>query len=270
MSATGAAVSPFGVDQLDEQLLPRAPLIRVIAQARFPTIASVGHLDFIGAFQEALRPSYPILRGEQQIGVVISAGGVAQAPDSGSVWRFSDADGRWRVGLSPSFLSVDTSEYKNRGEFLGRFESALIALRDHIRPTSSDRIGVRFLNRIIGEDLTDLPSLVRPEALGLAALAFGDQRVTLRQSLTIAQFSLPAGQFQVRMGMLPPNVSADPGIEPASEESWLLDMDMFEAQPRPFAVESLIGRADAFSKQAYRFFRWVVTDELLRRSGVGG
>lgn len=270
MSATAAPVSPFSADQLDELLLPHAPLVRVIAQARFPTIASVGHLDFIGAFQEVLRPTYPILRGEQQVGVVISAGGVSQGPESGSVWRFSDPEGRWRIGLSPSFLSLDTSEYTNRGEFLARFESALVALRDHIRPTASDRLGVRYVNRIMGEDLSDLPRLVRPEALGLAALAFGDHPATLRQSLTIAQFGLPAGQLQVRMGMLPPNVTADPGIEPATEESWLLDMDMFEAQPRAFVVETLLERADAFSKQAYRFFRWVVTDEMLRRSGVGG
>lgn len=53
------AFNPFGAPGPDEVPLERAPLVRVIAQLRFPPIVSLGRADFIGPFQEAIRSRYP-------------------------------------------------------------------------------------------------------------------------------------------------------------------------------------------------------------------
>ncbi|MGD8207441.1 MAG: TIGR04255 family protein, partial [Thiohalocapsa sp.] len=50
--------------------LSDAPLVRVIAQVRFPLVASVEKGDFIAPFQEAIRAEYPVLRPEQNRSVV--------------------------------------------------------------------------------------------------------------------------------------------------------------------------------------------------------
>lgn len=40
--------------------LKSAPLIRVIAQVRFPPILSIEKQEFVASFQEAIRDKYPI------------------------------------------------------------------------------------------------------------------------------------------------------------------------------------------------------------------
>ena len=45
--------------------LENAPLVRVIAQVRYPLIASLENSSFIGPFQEAIRDDYPTLRPEE-------------------------------------------------------------------------------------------------------------------------------------------------------------------------------------------------------------
>jgi hypothetical protein len=73
---------PFSSKGPDEVPLERAPLARVIAQVRFPTIVSLGRPEFIGPFQEAIRPRYPILRSEQAAGLTVGPLGSASATGS--------------------------------------------------------------------------------------------------------------------------------------------------------------------------------------------
>ncbi len=72
--------------------LTEPPLARVIAQVRFPLIVSVEQSDFIAPFQEAIRPSYPVLRPEQSRGVILGPRGVTDAR-ANTIWRFHEADG---------------------------------------------------------------------------------------------------------------------------------------------------------------------------------
>ena len=51
--------------------LENAPLVRVIAQVRYPLIASVENRSFIGPFQEAIRDDYPTLRPEESRSVML-------------------------------------------------------------------------------------------------------------------------------------------------------------------------------------------------------
>src|SRR5580658_5911796 len=50
--------------------LAHAPLVRVIAQVRFPLVVAVEQRDFIAPFQETIRARYPVLRQEQTQGFV--------------------------------------------------------------------------------------------------------------------------------------------------------------------------------------------------------
>ena len=56
-------------------------------------------------------------------------------------------------------------------------------------------------------------------------------------------------------------------IEPNAEPSWILDLDMSLSKNREFSIEAMISEAKRFSERIYTFFRWVVTDEFLRRFG---
>lgn len=56
-------------------------------------------------------------------------------------------------------------------------------------------------------------------------------------------------------------------VEPATEKTWLLDLDMFSTKPMPFAVDRVVDEAQRYAERIYTIFRWAVTDDFLIRYG---
>ena len=73
-----------------------------------------------------------------------------------------------------------------------------------------------------------------------------------------------------RSALLPPRTTYDPSVQPVDAASWWLDLDMSEqaVPPREFRVPELVGLGRDFATAVYRYFRWSVTPELLRRAGA--
>lgn len=89
--------SPLTGPPPTEVPLTDAPLVRVVAQVRFPLVASVEKRDFIGPFQEAIRAEYPVLRPEQSRSFVLGQQELINAR-ANTVWRFHDAVGALHRG----------------------------------------------------------------------------------------------------------------------------------------------------------------------------
>ena len=246
--------------------LPDAPLVRVIAQVRFPAILSIERHDFIAPIQEAIRSQYPILRAEQTPGLTVGPpGALPRAPQV--IWRFADIEGNWRVSLAPDFVAIETTAYRSRKDFFTRFEKLVQALAEQVSPRIVDRLGVRYIDRVTGEAVQNISQLVRHEILGIIATAAAEQaHYTLSESV----FTLPelSAQLLARWGLLPTGGTVDPAaIEPFAEPSWILDLDLFRSAPSVFDPEEIVTRARAYAERIYAFFRWVVTDDFLRRYG---
>lgn len=258
---------PWAAEPPVEVPLENAPLVRVIAQVRFPLIASVDKQDFIASFQEAVRREYPVLRPEQSRGVVLGPQGVVDTRTN-NVWRFQDSKGMWRVSVAPDFLALETTKYTSRGDFLKRLERVLVAFRDHIDPQVIDRLGVRYIDRVSGEEyLRELPDLVRPEVAGVMATPLAAHTI---QALSENMFTLPkgTGQLMARWGLIPARGTVDPAaVEPIEEPSWLLDIDAFLVDTRSFDIGDVMAQARKLTINVYGFFRWVVTEEFLKRYG---
>ena len=244
--------------------LKDAPLVRVIAQIRFPEILAIEQREFVAPFQEAIRTSFPVLRQEQTQGVLVSPVGLTQVRPQ-TAWRFADVEGLWRASLTPEFLALETTKYTSRGDFFTRFRDVVAALDEHVAPKLIDRLGVRYINRITGVAVDEITKLVRPEVRGIVGTP-----VAARAAHTIAEtmFELEEARLIARWGCLPPGVTLDPSaIEPAPEKSWILDLDMFSATPTPFTVDRAVEDAKRYATRIYTFFRWAVTDEFLQRYG---
>jgi uncharacterized protein (TIGR04255 family) len=239
--------------------LERAPLVRVIAQVRFPEILAVEHRELVAPFQQAIRSPYPVLRREQSLGPF------GASPNPQTAWRFSSADTEWRLSLSPGFLALETASYTSRGEFMGRLRAALVALEQHLGPQTIDRLGVRYIDRITGPALADITRLIRPELRGILGSAIASHaELALSESL----FECDAGRVLARWGLLPADATADlAALEAVPETSWILDLDLFRVEPRPFSVDGIITEATRFSERIYAIFRWAVTEEFLRKYG---
>jgi uncharacterized protein (TIGR04255 family) len=259
--------SPFGDEPLTEIPLPDAPLVRVVAQVRFPQIASIEKREFVADFQEAIRDDYPILREERGIALVIGPNGVSQ--ESGErIWRFHSADGYWRVSLAPTYVALETDKYTSRDDFFGRFEVVMEATTDTIAPAFWERLGVRYVDRLDNQaDLQRLPDLVRGEVLGLASGYTGDG--PLHTFVGQGQFALDDDvQLLARTAILAPGTSLDPSIPAPETRSWTLDLDIAVTGQFEFDTTRISERSREFAAHVYRFFRWSVSTDLLRIFGA--
>jgi uncharacterized protein (TIGR04255 family) len=256
---------PVTVAPVQEIGLRDAPLVRVIAQVRFPLVVAIEQRDFIAPFQEAIRADYPLLREEQTPqGFVIGPGGVSSVPPQ-RVWRFADVEERWRVTLAPDFLALETTAYTSRTDFFAKLQSLLHVLNERVEPKIVDRLGVRYIDRISGTAMARIADLVRPEVRGIAGTTASDH---VQHALTEAVFLINRSRILARWGRLPAGATVDSNaIEAIDEPSWILDLDMFSTESFTFDVDRIVAEAKGFAERIYAFFRWAVTDEFLRYYG---
>ena len=246
--------------------LTNPPLVRVIAQVRFPLIASIESQAFIAPFQEAIRGDYPVLRADPSPGVVLGTQGAAGVRST-AFWRFHSTNDVWLVSLTPYFMALETTKYTNRGDFLDRFKVLLGVLQHHIHPRVIDRLGVRYINRMFADNLENLTQWVHPALVGVLGTPLA-QHARLAMSESVFDLPEPSERVTMRWGLVPPHKTTDPGlINAVAQQSWLLDLDAFYAQQRPFAIDAIVHRAQGFTERIYRLFRWAITDAFLKQCG---
>jgi uncharacterized protein (TIGR04255 family) len=257
--------NPMALPPPPERPLARAPLVRVIAQLRFPEVLSIERREFVAPFQDSIRAAYPVLRQDHTHGLLLTPAGVGAAKPQ-VAWRFSDLEGVWRVSLTPGFVALETTRYASRGDFLARLRAVLQALGDHVQPAQLDRIGIRYVDRLTGAPLESISALVRPEVRGLAGTGAAGNML---HSLSETMFESHGARLLARWGCLPPEGTLDPAaIEPIAEPSWILDLDMFSTGAVPFAIDPVVEQARRYAERIYTVFRWAVTDEFLNRFGA--
>jgi uncharacterized protein (TIGR04255 family) len=258
---------PLGGPPPREINLPRAPLVLVVAQTRFPGILKIDNKEAVAPFQESIRRDYPLFTQEatQQIEVQIGPGGPMVRPVPGTIWRFRDAEQFWRLSLSNNALSLETERYPSRKEFLTRWTKALAAVQDVFDPQFAVRIGMRYIDRVVGKPYENIDGLVRPDILGIAQPPL---RQHMRSTLTEATLRVSEGEMLLRWGIMPANGTIDPTVlKPIAELSWILDIDVFSGEQRPFSKETLGTAFQALAERAYAVFRYTITKRFLETYG---
>lgn len=246
--------------------LNKAPLIRVIAQVGYPTILSINDEKFVAPFQDAIRNLYPKFSSEKGRRFTRSAL-VDFETNTMQIWRFLDKNGTWRVSLTPSFIALETTEYKSRSSFLERFQTILTAVHKHLKPANVERLGLRYIDRLEGIKAKEITRFVRPEMVGILNTDLGDS-VEFNISESIFKVPEKTAQIRAQWGFLSPNITMDPAaIEPIAQTSWILDLDMFDTDVTEFDVEMLREKTYQFAERLYTLFRWTVTEEFLRLFG---
>ena len=259
----------FADENLTEVPLPDAPLVKVLTQVRFPMIAKIGTSEGILGFQERLRARYPVTRQESPMVLMVGPAGPIQSQLSGTVWRMSEANGPWAVVLAQDFVALETSTYTTRDHLLERWREVLDALSAlDPGPTVVDRIGVRYVDQVEGDEFVEaMSTLVRSEILGPSNIERSDGEV-LVASVSQALFHLNSMQVKATWGVVPANTVIVPGIDAVPERSWILDVDAFvEERDQLFSTNRVVEETRLGAQRAYAFFRWAVTDEFLRRFG---
>ena len=253
--------------------LANAPLAKVLAQIRFSEVLAVETPELASKFQTVIGHTYGVLTREQGfnnqilLGVPLQMGMPIQQRVM-THWRFADApaDWQWRVTLTSQFLTLEVSRYTSRTEFFQRFEMLLEALQTLVKPAMTLRLGVRYINRIIATDWSEISSLVQPELAGMLVTNMS-AHVAHMQSETLFEVTEEACQLAVRCGVVPHDALVEGLDAPFGQRWFLLDFDVFDDKAKSFDAQATAIRANTFAKRSYGFFRWAVTDEFLKRYG---
>lgn len=260
---------PFGDEPVEEIILADAPLVSVVSQVRFPEIASIEKPEFIGSFQEAIRDVYPVARREHAVQALLTPKGVADGADASTVWRFADRADEWQVALAPGFVALSTNKYVDHDDFLSRLSTILEAAAETIKPILYERVGIRYVDLVpLDGGTTALRDLVRPEVTGLSAIELGAS-AAIEYSLSDTMIQVGESRLHGRWGLLPKGAAIESlGIGTTDENSWILDLDMFDDASGDFDVELILRKMRGYIDQIYRFFRWAVTGDFLERFGA--
>ena len=256
--------STFTLNTVPEVHLPRAPLVKVLTQVQFSRTPSLVSDETEVAMADVLA-RYPIRRQVLAAGVAFSLGVAANQPmpfpQSPSIVRlFSDPAGAWQVTLSETSVALESFRYESRDDFCDRAQEVFTAVAELSRPPVVDRIGLRYIDRLTGEDLGRLNAYIAPELCVLYG-ALGEE-LGLEHSVSDSVIRIGDNErMQVRSGLLPPNGSFDPALPPLGEPSWLLDLDVFTVQGGiEFQPTDMGDRLRRYADHAYAFFRFATTD----------
>lgn len=267
-----ATTHPFADKEPGNIPLPSAPLVRTIAQIKFPLLTqfSINGDAVASAVAGSLLERYPLFEVGQEASVIITADGPIEQRSTSRIWRLISADRAWQITLTGTFLSIDTTKYVHRRDFAQRLVDAWDALNQHVRVPYIERLGVRYINQIADkEHLLRLGELLRPEVLGID-LAQDPDEAQLATSITQAQYRFPDGAaFTARWGMLPGGANIENAGPPFEHPTWVLDMDSFaEFTHNTNSGQNLFEDIRALALRSYQFFRWAVTKDFI--SAFGG
>jgi uncharacterized protein (TIGR04255 family) len=254
----------------------RSPLSLVVCQVQFAPILGIDNPAFIAAFQEELRAEYPSLGRVGGLDIVVGPAGVEAKQGEAGGWLFASADGAWAIVLAQNALSIRTSRYTQYEELRDRFLWALDRCIAHFKPGARTRLGLRYVNRLVFDDVTTVTAwreLVRPELLGIVSSpeladdsvithSLGQTRFAEEESQLLARYGYVQGGIEIVLGDEKPDL--------AERIHFLLDFDHFDIRGFPtLDPHAIAGQLNYFHEQIHRLFHWCLSTEATRRLGVG-
>lgn len=254
----------FSVTPVDEVRLYRAPLAKVLMQVQYSRTPQLVTDRAEALIAEALG-RYPVRRRQITAGVpnVVVNGQQLQLPGGvtpGVALAFSDPKSVWQVTVTETAVALETTDYSTREDFCGRANEVFAAIASVALPPVVDRVGIRYIDRLTGEAVAEVPRYVLPELSALVGRM--DSSLVLHHSISESQIEIGGEErMLVRSGLLPPGGAFDPALPALAVESWLLDMDVFTTQAGfAFDPDELTERLRRYGETVYAFFRFATTE----------
>lgn len=260
---------PMTLPALDDRPLSRSPLAVAVFQVRFEQNLSVGAGDTgLRVHDQLGGPDGRYVRVEpvQLItgAVQVTPLGISQVPSSNMPsrgFKMTNEDGTLFMSLMPDFVSMDNTAYTGwKEDFRERIYEVLSAVAEQVNPRVEERVGLRYVNRIMEPEVSvpaDFRGLISDGLLGVTADDFWSAGVTGSQQQLEIDVS-DGIQCVLRHGTL----SRPNGI---GLDGYLLDIDVFRAKPRRFNVESIIETCDKLNEAATAIFQGSLTPSYLAR-----
>lgn len=208
-------------------------------------------LNMLPKIQLSVQPVGPIPENSPQPATGSAGGG----------WRLSAADGSWHVSAESSSLAVEASRYGTwEKDFLPRLQQVLEALEDAGAPVIESRVGLRYINVLVGSAVGKPPL---SEASGLAGLVAPWLLGPL--SYPRLQDSVEASQGRTAFAFEKAHVILHHGVisTESRELGYLIDIDSFRDGGRAFRADDVTTQTMELHAEALGLFQASLTSEAL-------
>lgn len=262
--------SPAAFEGLDESPLARSPIVTALWQLRCEE-----HQELVSA-QTALKLQQH-LGGPTEFNLMqlpkvmlsvraVNSGlpqGISTPPvdAGGGGWRLSAVDATWHLNIEASSISIESSTYGTWSkDFAPRIERVLEALGKVCPPVIETRLGLRYVNILVGSAVQgppfktpcDIHDLVSPWLLGPLAEPSLQGNVQMARGNIIFKFD----------GI---NAILNHGIVSTenNELGYLLDVDAAREGGRPYDAEEIQAQSSKLHEVTLGLFQAAVTPEAL-------
>lgn len=248
-----------GLPSANAMLLARAPLELAVVEIRFLAPPANLSSELGLAIRDRLRQAgYDLPRlepaNEGRVSIQLTPGvlPVSQVEQVASGWQLISSDERTQLTVMPGAVVIQTSKYERWSATLRPLLEVLLhAAAELMEPSLVSRIGLRYINRISDPEVADAQGWrgrLQDALLGpVCHPVFGDRVHTAQQQVELKLGSSGQGAL-LRHG---------PFVDPAvsSAVSYLLDIDVFDSETRPFQSEELVNRAESLNRTAASLFK---------------
>jgi len=251
----------------DERLLARPPLELVICEIRVltDTPAALGAAEGLRLKEIATSAGFEVDRIEpiqQQAFTVSTVPGTDTAPKLEKPrggWKLTADDGNAIATVWPDVVNVQTTRYVSwEGTFRPLLAGVLTAFADVIRPEIRQRVGLRYVDRLVDQDAFTpvawrgrvVDSLLGP----ISDPTLGDRVINSQQ-----QVDLTIGDN--RQALLRHGPFTDGAMHGAI--SYILDIDVFDTTTTTFDIKDALHVTDELNKQALSLFQSALSEPYL-------
>jgi uncharacterized protein (TIGR04255 family) len=254
---------PVELPAPDRTILEKAPLQLVVCQVRFDEAEALNDRKTARRFFDKLGGAegpFPKLSQIQTQRVTIdpqALPGETPITEQQRGWRFSDPEGDRHVTLLPGSLALETTAYRSWDEFAPQLERALNVLADEVDPAIEQRLGLRFVNLIILDQVHEAAGWEPYIACDLLAPA---GHPVLGPGVVAAQHRVVLDLDNELRCLL--NYGLVPDANGSGRVGYLLDLDVFRERSAPFSPAEVFKASVLMNDRAVSLFQQLTTPEL--------
>jgi uncharacterized protein (TIGR04255 family) len=253
--------------------LKNPPVYFTVAQVRFNPILKLA--DFLPTIQEGFRHArFPdfIKRTTIGISVEVKDGQVTPTPQAVDRYFFGNAAKTHNFILEANSLTFQSTDYGRFESFSHEFLKGLARIHEVVQLDFTERVGLRYLDKIVPLADDDLREYLVHEALGLSAKLGGDPVHSFCETMTVVRGIRLVSRAITQSGPLafPPDLSPL-GLEVAERFKVdrkmyaILDNDGFFEGREPYSADAIRDHLDKIHELIRTAFRSIATDYAFKR-----
>jgi len=247
--------------------LKNPPVYFTVAQARFNPILKLA--DFLPTIQESFRQArFPDFTKHTTMAIKVNLkdGQVTPTPEAQERYVFGNAAKTHSFILDANSLTLQSTDYGRFESFSAEFLKGLARIHEAVQLDFTERVGLRYLDRIVPHAGDDLGKYLVSEALGLSAKLDGNPVHSFCETLTVlrgiklvSRAITQSGPVAFPPDLMPLGLEVAERFKAQQGLHAILDNDGFFEGREAYSADTLRDHLDAIHEVIGTAFRSVAT-----------